>query len=495
MAVTTQDTHVLSWDSRPLINGLRCSSASTERTEIISPRDGEVLYSIANGSSTDVDCAVESARAAYESGVWSGLSARERGRILCTLGDLLENNATELSQRICREMGKPIRDAANVELVAAAQCFRWYGQLADKLCGEIPTADPGSLALITREPAGVVAAVVPWNFPLTMAAWKVAPALVSGNSVVLKPAEQTSVSALRLGELALHAGVPAGILNVVPGRGDTVGEALGRHGDVDVIAFTGSVEVGRRFLLYSAESNGKRVWPELGGKSAAIILEDADVDAAGRQTAWGAFYNQGQMCSASSRMIVHRSVHDRALRAACAQAARMVPSDPLDTTCTMGPMVTEHQLDRTISFVRRALADGAILESGRPERFLLGSGRGSYLAPIIVTNIRPDMEISQTEVFGPVLSVIDVDSVDDAIAVANGTPYGLAAGLWTKDLTRAHQISRRLRAGTVWVNCYEEGDMSMPFGGVGASGFGRDKGFYALEKYTDVKSTWIELGS
>ncbi|WP_298660476.1 aldehyde dehydrogenase family protein [uncultured Leifsonia sp.] len=489
------EAQTLTWDTAPLVGGRRLLSDAATGFDLVSPRDGAVLAVVADGTASDVDAAVRSARAAFESGVWSRRAPIERGRTMTRFGDLVEANARELALRIALEMGKPVQDALAVELRAVAQCLRWYGQLADKLPGEAPETTADALALVTREPAGVVGAVVPWNFPLTMTAWKLGPALVAGNSVVLKPAEQTSVSALRLGELALEAGLPAGVLNVIPGRGDTVGEALGRHPDVDVLTFTGSVGVGRRFLVYSAESNGKRVWPELGGKSASVILSDADVEAAGRSTAWGAFYNQGQMCSASSRMVVLRDVHDRAVEAAVAQAAAMAPADPLSGEAPSGAVVSERQLERILGFVERALADGATLAAGSPSRHDIGTGRGSYVAPIVLTDVRPDMEIAQVEVFGPVLSVLAVDSVDEAVAVANGTPFGLGAGLWTRDLSAAHRVSRRLRAGTVWVNCYEEGDMSMPFGGVGASGFGRDKGAHAVDKYTDVKSTWIELGA
>lgn len=496
MALTwQQEAQRLSWTTEPLVDGVRRPSGAAGRFDLVSPRDGAVLATVADGTAADVDAAVRSARAVFESGTWSRAAAIERGRTLIRFGDLVEANARELALRISLEMGKPVQDALAVELRAVAQCLRWYGQLADKLPDESPQATPDALALVTREPAGVVGAVVPWNFPLTMTAWKLGPALAAGDSVVLKPAEQTSVSALRLGELALEAGLPAGVLNVVPGRGDTVGEALGRHPDVDVLTFTGSVGVGRRFLAYSAESNGKRVWPELGGKSASVVLSDADAEAAGRTSAWGAFYNQGQMCSASSRMIALRDVHDRAVEAAVAQAAAMVPSDPLSGDAASGAVVSERQLERILGFVERAVADGATIAAGSLTRHDIGTGKGSYVAPVVLTDVRPDMEIAQTEVFGPVLSVIAADSVDEAVAVANGTPFGLGAGLWTTDLSAAHRVSRRLRAGTVWVNCYEEGDMSMPFGGVGDSGFGRDKGAHAVDKYTDVKSTWIELGA
>ncbi|WP_298229802.1 aldehyde dehydrogenase family protein [Gryllotalpicola sp.] len=485
----------LAWRSGVFVDGKLQPSRSDEGFSVVSPRDGAALAEVAVGSALDVDAAVSSARAAFDDGRWSRRAATERGRALVRFGDAVESRARELALRISLEMGKPAQDALAVELRAIAQTLRWYGQLADKLGDEAHVGTPGALALVTREPAGVVGAVVPWNFPLTMTGWKLGPALAAGNSVVLKPAEQTSMSALVLGELALEAGIPAGVLNIVPGRGDIVGEAIGRHPGVDVVAFTGSVGVGRRFLAYAAESNGKRVWPELGGKSASVVLPDADLDKAGRTTAWGSFYNQGQMCSASSRMVVLGEAHDAAVAAAIAQADDMRPADPLSGDAALGAVVSEAQLAKILGFVERAVADGAAIAAGTGERFDIGTGRGSYLAPIVLTGVRPDMEIAQQEVFGPVLSVIAVDSVDEAVAVANGTPFGLGAGVWGRDLSAVHQLARRLRAGTVWVNCWEEGDMSMPFGGVGASGFGRDKGARAVDKYVDVKSTWIELDS
>jgi 4-(gamma-glutamylamino)butanal dehydrogenase len=483
----------LTWDTGLLIDGELSESTSTSTYAVVSPRDGATLAEYADGSAADVDRAVASARATFEAGVWSRLPAVERGRALVRFGDLVERNAEELALRISLEMGKPVHDALGVELRASAQCLRWYGQLADKIADEAPTGTPDAVALVTREPAGVVGAVVPWNFPLTMTCWKLGPALAAGNSVVLKPAEQTSGSALVLGRLALEAGIPAGVLNVVPGRGATVGEAIGRHADVDVVAFTGSVGVGRRFLSYAAESNGKRVWPELGGKSASVVLADANLDRAGRTSAWGAFYNQGQMCSAASRMVVVREAHDAAVEAAVAQAAAMQPGDPLSRDAAIGAIVTEAQLQRIIGFVERAVAEGASIAAGTGQRHDIGTGTGSYLAPVVLTGVRPEMEIAQQEVFGPVLSVIEVADTEEAVKVANGTPFGLGAGLWTTDLSTAHRVSRRLRAGSVWVNCWEEGDMSMPFGGVDASGFGRDKSAHAIDKYVDVKSTWIEL--
>lgn len=464
---------------------------SAEPLTPISPRDGRALPAISAASDADVDRAVRSARAAFESGCWSQRAPRERGQALIAFAQKIHDNAEELALLISLEMGKPIREALQTEMRAVVNCFRWYGEAVDKVLDELPVTSPNSLALVTREPAGVVAAVVPWNFPLTMTAWKLAPALAVGNSVVLKPAENSSFSALRLAELALEAGIPAGVLNVTPGRGHEAGRALGEHNDVDVITFTGSPEVGRKFLTYSGLSNGKRVWPELGGKTASLVLPDADLERAVRATADGCFYNQGQMCTASSRLLVPRADRDRALEIAAEVARTTLPADPFEVTTSMGAIVSENQLRSIAGFVERADAEGAEIAAGGAERFDAVAG-GSYFAPVVV-GVTPENEVARREVFGPVLSVIAYDDLDDALAIANGTEYGLAAALWSNDLNAVHRVSRRIKAGVVWVNCFEEGDMTMPFGGVKGSGYGRDKSLHALEKFTDLKSTWIEL--
>lgn len=457
----------------------------------VSPRDGRTLPAISAASVADVDLAVRSARRAFDSGAWSRIAPRERGQLLIAFAQKIHDAAEELALTISLEMGKPIREALQTELRAVVTCFRWYGEAADKLLDELPVTAPNSLALVTREPAGVVAAVVPWNFPLTMTAWKLAPALAVGNSVVLKPAEHTTFSALRLAELALEAGIPAGVLNVTPGSGHVAGRALGEHLDVDVVTFTGSPEVGRKFLGYSAASNGKRVWPELGGKTASLVLPDADLERAVRATADGCFYNQGQMCTASSRLLVPRAQRDRALEIAADVARTSLPADPFQVGTSMGAMVSDAQLSRVAGFVERAEAEGGELAAGSAEHFRAVSG-GSYFAPVVL-GVTPEHEVAQREVFGPILSVIAYDDVEDALAIANGTEFGLAAALWSTDLNAVHSLSRRLRAGVVWVNCFEEGDMTMPFGGVKGSGFGRDKSLHAMDKFTDLKTTWIEL--
>jgi gamma-glutamyl-gamma-aminobutyraldehyde dehydrogenase len=464
---------------------------SAEPLAPVSPRDGRSLPAITAASAADVDRAVRSARAAFDSGIWSRIAPRERGQLLIAFAQKIHDNAEELALTISLEMGKPVREALQTELRAVVNCFRWYGEAADKILDEMPVTAPNSLALVTREPAGVVAAVVPWNFPLTMTAWKLAPALAVGNSVVLKPAEHTTFSALRLAQLAVEAGIPAGVLNVTPGTGQVAGRALGEHPDVDVVTFTGSPEVGRKFLGYSAASNGKRVWPELGGKTASLVLPDADLERAVRATADGCFYNQGQMCTASSRLLVPRSQRDRALEIAAEVARTSLPADPFDVATSMGAIVSEKQLAGIAGFVERAQAEGGELAAGSAERFHAVDG-GSYFAPVVL-GVTPQHEVAQREVFGPVLSVIAYDDVEDALEIANGTEFGLAAALWSTDLNAVHTLSRRLRAGVVWVNCFEEGDMTIPFGGVKGSGFGRDKSLHAMDKFTDLKTTWIEL--
>ncbi|MEV7184206.1 aldehyde dehydrogenase [Kitasatospora sp. NPDC093102] len=459
---------------------------------VVSPRDGRVLAEVADAGVAEVDAAVAAARRAFDRGPWPRLSPAERGRVLLRFADLLEERRAELALTVSLEMGKPVTDAHDIELRAVIGTFRWYGGLADKLTDESPHTAPDALALVTREPAGVVGAVVPWNFPLTLAGWKIAPALAAGCTVVLKPSESSPLSALLLGRIGLAAGLPPGVLNVVAGDGPVAGRALGLHPDVDVLAFTGSTAVGRHFLRYSADSNLKRVWLELGGKSPNIILPDApDLEQAAATAAWGIFFNQGEMCTAPSRLLVHTSVAERVTEAVVARARALRVGDPLDPATEMGALVGENHLDRVLGHVRTALDDGARLRTGGA-RTLTGAG-GAYLAPTVFDQVAPDSRLAREEVFGPVLSVLTFDDLDQAVALANATEYGLAAGLWTSDLSTAHQVSRALRAGTVWVNCYEEGDLTVPFGGMKQSGNGRDKSAHALEKYTELKTTWIQL--
>ncbi|MFE2101181.1 aldehyde dehydrogenase, partial [Streptomyces sp. NPDC059468] len=459
---------------------------------VVSPRDGQTLTEVADARQAEVDHAVAAARRAFDSGPWPRLAPAERGRVLLRIAELLEDQREKLALTVTLEMGKPITDAYAIELRAAINTFRWYGQLADKLTDESPHTAPDALALVTREPAGVVGAVVPWNFPLTLASWKVAPALAAGCTVVLKPSESSPLSALLLGRIGTEAGLPPGVLNVVTGDGPTAGRAIGLHPDVDVLAFTGSTDVGRHFLRYSADSNLKRVWLELGGKSPNIVLPDApDLDRAAATAAWGIFFNQGEMCTAPSRLLVHSSIAERVTDAVVRRAREIRVGDPLDPATEMGALVGEAHLDRVLDHVTTAGAEGARLRTGGV-RTLVETG-GSYLAPTVFDRVTPGMRLAREEVFGPVLSVLTFDDLDEAVRLANATEYGLAAGLWTSDLATAHRVSRALKAGTVWVNCYEEGDLTVPFGGMKQSGNGRDKSAHALEKYTELKTTWIQL--
>ncbi|WP_328371397.1 aldehyde dehydrogenase [Streptomyces sp. NBC_00445] len=458
----------------------------------VSPRDGQVLALVADARTAEVDAAVAAARRAFDSGPWPRLAPADRGRILLRIADVLEEQRHRLALTVSLEMGKPITDAYDIELRAAINTFRWYGQLADKLTDESPHTAPDALALVTREPAGVVGAVVPWNFPLTLASWKVAPALAAGCTVVLKPSENSPLSALLLGRLATEAGLPPGVLNVVTGDGPTAGRAIGLHPDVDVLAFTGSTAVGRHFLRYAADSNLKRVWLELGGKSPNIILPDApDLEKAAATAAWGIFFNQGEMCTAPSRLLVHSSIAERVTDTIVARARELRIGDPLDPATEMGALVGERHLERVLDHIGTGLHEGARLRAGGG-RTLADTG-GSYLQPTVFDHVDPGMRLAREEIFGPVLSVLTFDDLDEAVALANATEYGLAAGLWTSDLSTAHQVSRVLKAGTVWVNCYEEGDLTVPFGGVKQSGNGRDKSAHAIEKYTELKTTWIQL--
>ncbi|MFE9093103.1 aldehyde dehydrogenase [Streptomyces sp. NPDC007264] len=474
------------------IDGRQTDAVDGAVLEKVSPRDGRVIARVAAGGAPDVDRAVASARRAFDGGRWSALHPRRRRAVLQRLARLVEEHAEELALLESVDMGKPYTDALAVDLRVTVQTLDFYAEAADKRYDEVAPTGPEVLATVTREPLGVVGAVVPWNFPLMMAVWKVAPALAAGNTMVLKPAEQSPLTALRFAELATEAGVPDGVLNVVPGLGPTAGAALGRHPDVDAVTFTGSGEVGRLFLSYSAESNIKQVSLELGGKSPQIVLPDApDLEVVARAVAGGIFFNQGEVCSAGSRLLVHRSVKDELLELVLDAARRTVVGDPLDPRTRVGALVEEKHLERVLGHVRGAVEDGArpVLGGGR---VLAGTG-GYYMEPTVFDDVDPAMRIARQEVFGPVLTVIGFDDAEEAVRIANGTDYGLAAAVWTRDLSTAHRMSRAVRAGTVWVNCFDDSDITVPFGGCAQSGFGRDKSLHALDKYTQLKTTWIRL--
>ncbi|HTK22722.1 MAG TPA: aldehyde dehydrogenase [Gaiella sp.] len=478
--------------AQAFIDGGYVDAASGETFDCVSPIGGEVLAKVAAGDKEDVDRAVAGARAAFESGVWSRLAPKKRKQALQRLASLMAEHAEELALLETVDMGKPIRDATNVDVPLAIECIGWYGEAIDKVYDEIAPTGPEAHVSIVREPLGVVGAVVPWNFPLMMASWKIGPALATGNSVVLKPAEQSPLTALRLAELASEAGIPDGVLQVVPGFGETAGQALGRHPDVDMIAFTGSTEVGKLFLRYSGESNMKRVALECGGKSPHIVTKECgDLDAAAMAVAWGVFYNQGEVCNAGSRLLVHEAVKDELLEKVVAVAGRIQPGDPLDPKTRMGAIVDETQLGRVLGYIESGKREGAGLHLGGA-RVREETG-GYYVEPTIFDAVSNEMTIAREEIFGPVLSALTFSELDEAIAVANDTIYGLSAGIWTDDVNVAHKAARAIKAGIVWVNTFDAGDISSPFGGFKQSGFGRDKSIHALDKFTDLKAIWIAL--
>src|SRR5258705_3842395 len=483
----------ISFRDKAFINGQFVPAAAGRTFDNIAPLDGRVRAQIAAGDAEDIDRAVKAARAAFEAGAWADQPPKARKRILVRLAELIAKHANELALLETLDMGKPILNARHGDWRSVAECIRWYGEAIDKLYDEIAPTPRNALALITREPIGVIGAVVPWNFPLLMAAWKFAPALAAGNSVVLKPAEQSPLSALRVAELAVEAGMPPGVFNVVPGFGETAGQALGRHMDVDALAFTGSTEVGKLFLKYSAESNMKTVSLECGGKTPNIVFADTpDLDAAARGAADGIFYNSGQVFDAASRLIVEDRIHDVFLSKVAALAKNYEPGDPLDEKTQMGAMVDATQTRRVLGYIEKGKAEGATLAlGGRQVRQETG---GFYIEPTIFDAVENRMTIAREEIFGPVLSTIVFKTPEEAVKLANDSKYGFGGNLLANKLAKAHKIARSLRAGTVTINSRDGGGIEVPFGGYKQSGFGRDKSLHALNKYTQLKTTYISLG-
>ncbi|HSC08579.1 MAG TPA: aldehyde dehydrogenase [Steroidobacteraceae bacterium] len=478
--------------TQAFINGRYVDAVSGATFDCLSPIDGRLLAKVAATDQADVDAAVASARAAFNKGSWSRLAPVRRKRVLLRFAELIQSHAEELALLETLDMGKPIADSTRIDMPAAARSIAWFAEAIDKVYDEVAPTGPDVLALITREPVGVVGAIVPWNFPLLMASWKLGPALAAGNSVVLKPSEKSPLTALRVAELALEAGLPEGVLNVLPGFGQTAGKALALHMDVDCIAFTGSTATGRLMLQYSGQSNMKRVWLECGGKSPHIIMADtADLDRAARAAAFAIFFNQGEMCSAGSRLIVQESVRDQVLEKIAAVGRTLQPGDPLDPNTALGAIVDETQLNTVMRYIESGKSEGARLALGG-QRVRKDTG-GFYVEPTIFDDVQPKMTIAREEIFGPVLATITFRNVDEALEIANNVIYGLAAGIWTRDIQTAHRVARALRAGTVYVNCYDADDITVPFGGFKQSGNGRDKSLHALDKYVELKTTWIDL--
>ncbi|MER9607009.1 aldehyde dehydrogenase [Mesorhizobium sp. M0243] len=491
--MTVKITIPATFETRPFINGDYRGTERGETFATFNPATGKELAQVSSGDEADIDRAVAAARAAFERGSWSRQTPRDRKKALLRFADLIEKNTEELALIETLDCGKPLNDSRNVDLPDSIETLRWHAEATDKLYDQMSPAPLDVVSMIVREPVGVVGAVLPWNFPLFVAMWKIAPALATGNSVVVKPAELTSLSMLRLAAIAAEAGLPEGVLNVVPGMGPTAGRALGLHMDVDCISFTGSGEVGRYFLKYAAESNMKRIVLECGGKSPAIVLDDVnDFTPVVEQIAAGFLFCQGENCSAGTRLIVSEKIREPLLAKLKETVKTWKVGDPLDSATKIGAMIEEPHMQKVLSYIEKGQSEGAKLTLGG-NQVLKGTG-GYFIEPTIFEGVTNDMVIAREEIFGPVLSVISVRDDAEAVRIANDTNYGLAASLYTNDLNRAHLIARSIRAGTVSVNCYSEGDFAVPFGGYKESGFGgKDKGFAAHDQYTETKSIWMQL--
>ncbi|MBB1610516.1 MULTISPECIES: aldehyde dehydrogenase [unclassified Pseudomonas] len=479
-------------EGRAFIDGQYRDAADGATFDCLSPVDGRLLAKVASCDAADAERAVQSARSAFEAGTWSQQAPAARKAVLVRFAKLLEEHAEELALLETLDMGKPIGDSLNVDLPGAVDSIRWSGEAIDKVYDEVAATPRDQLGLVTREAVGVVAAIVPWNFPLMMASWKLGPALATGNSVILKPSERSPLTAIRIAQLALDAGLPKGVLNVLPGYGHTVGKALALHMDVDTVVFTGSTKIAKQLLVYAGESNMKRVWLEAGGKSPNIVFADApDLQAAAEAAAAAIAFNQGEVCTAGSRLLVEKSIKAQFVPMVVEALKGWKAGHPLDPETNVGALVDGRQLEQVLGYIEAGKAEGARLMTGG--RQVLEETGGTYVEPTLFDGVSNAMKIAREEIFGPVLSVIEFEGAEEAIRIANDTQYGLGAAVWTRDITKAHQTARALRAGSVWVNQYDGGDMTAPFGGFKQSGNGRDKSLHAFDKYTELKATWIKL--
>ena len=479
-------------ETRAFIDGHYRAAEEGDTFDCLSPIDGRSLGQVASCGPADADLAVQVARERFESGVWSRLAPVKRKQVMIRFAERLDAHREELALLETLDMGKPITDALKVDIPAAARALRWSGEAIDKLYDQVAATPHDELGLVTREPIGVVAAIVPWNFPLLMACWKLGPALAAGNSVVLKPSEKSPLTAIRVAQLAVEAGIPAGVFNVLPGYGHTVGKALALHMDVDCLVFTGSTRIAKQLMIYAGESNMKRVWLEAGGKSPNIVFADApDLQAAAEAAASAIAYNQGEVCTAGSRLLVENRIKDDFVARVLEALKTWQVGHPLDPASKVGALVDRQQMETVLGYIEAGHREGARLLCGG-QRVMEDSG-GTYVEPTLFDGVDNAMKIAREEIFGPVLSVLGFDGDEEAVRIANDTPYGLAAGVWTSNLSRAHRVARALRAGSVWVNQYDGGDMTAPFGGFKQSGNGRDKSLHAFDKYTELKATWIKL--
>jgi len=489
VAAPPTENHVAVSATGLLINNRWIQSESGKTFPTINPSTGEEICRVAEADAVDVDKAVKAARAAFERGPWRKMSASQRGRLLYRLADLIEQNADEIARLESLDNGKPFSVAKAVDVAASVACYRYFAGWADKIQGKTIPIDGNFFCYTRHEPVGVVGQIIPWNFPLLMQAWKLAPALAAGNTVVLKPAEQTPLSALRIGELIVEAGFPEGVVNLVPGYGPTAGAAIAGHMDVDKVAFTGSTEVGHLIMGAAANSNLKRVTLELGGKSPNIVFADTDLDKAVEGAHFGLFFNHGQCCCAGSRVFVEEKIYDDFVEKSGARAKRRTVGDPFDPKTEQGPQVDEAQFEKVMGYIESGRTEGAKLVCGG-ERV---GNRGYFIQPTVFADVQDDMKIAREEIFGPVMSIIPFKTLDEVVTRANRTEYGLAAAVWTRDISKAHAIANSVRAGTVWVNCYNVLDPRAPFGGFKQSGIGRELGEYGLQQYTEVKTVTVKL--